>query len=166
MRQPESPTPSPDATARLRRRGIVALAAGALAKLSPGAAHAADSANLVVGAQNSAASTTTLDRNSADPNRVALLVQNNNFDAIQGVASGSLAYGVFGENAVGIGMAGTSNTGTGVSGASAGGVGVVGDSAGGCLSVAMSQNLGAAVGRAANNRPWSRLHVWSTSTTS
>ncbi len=56
MRPSEPPTPSPDAAAGLRRRGILAalaaLAASALAKLTTRGAQAADSANLVVGAQS------------------------------------------------------------------------------------------------------------------
>jgi hypothetical protein len=86
MRQDHRPTPAASHPTPLRRRGILAaltaLAAGALAKVTTRVAEATDNSALIVGQTNGATLTTTLDRNSADPNRAGLVVQNNNFDAI------------------------------------------------------------------------------------
>jgi hypothetical protein len=65
---------------------------------------------------------------NGSPGNPTLVVRNPSNDGIQSIASGSLSYGVWGDNGAGFGVVGTSGSAAGVSGGAASGTGVSGDS--------------------------------------
>ncbi|HEY7065846.1 MAG TPA: hypothetical protein VII06_30505 [Chloroflexota bacterium] len=114
----------------LKRRGLMAglaaLATGALAKAAP-RVEAQTNPSWLLNQVNSSTGATELDYNGS-PGNPTLVIRNPSNDGIQSVASGSLSYGVWGDNSTGFGTVGTSSSGTGVSGGTTSGTGVSGDS--------------------------------------
>jgi hypothetical protein len=129
MSEQPLPPSTPPTHGPLRRRGLVAAGAALLAALLAKAATRveAQTAALVLNQQNLSTGATELNYNGT-PGTPTLVIRNPAADAIQGLASGSLSYGVLGDNSAGFGVVGTSANGTGVSGGSAGGTGISGDS--------------------------------------
>ncbi len=120
----------PRATGRLKRRGLVtagvALLGGLLAKAT-GRVEAQSNPSWLLNSINSSTGATELDYNGA-PGNPTLVIRNPSNDGIQSVASGSLSYGVWGDNGAGFGVVGTSSSGTGVSAGSTSGPGLASDS--------------------------------------